>query len=189
MRLLMCKKLQYYLCLVLNHQIIKCGSFEVPDVYENERRNKLFVVQNDSHCSWICPYTLCYGLIVWLWTWRLKYLKETGKSMPSQLSAHKDKNFRQWLWLQKRVWFLQFEIWNTNTTFLAEQACHCAQLILVSKPNQMTGRERCERRCWQKSRRKISKKVALLINLLAFLLPSSYFDHKDILFKSCSETG
>jgi hypothetical protein len=48
----------------LNHQIIKCGSFEVPDVYENERRNKLFVVQNDSHCSWICPYSLCYGLTV-----------------------------------------------------------------------------------------------------------------------------
>jgi hypothetical protein len=73
------------------HQIIKCGSFEVPDVYENERWNKLSVVQNDSHCSWICPYTLCYGLIVWLWTWRLKYLKETGKSMPSRLSAHSSR--------------------------------------------------------------------------------------------------
>ena len=58
------------------HQIIKCGSFEVPDVYENERWNKLFVVQNDSPCSWICPYSLCYGLTVWLWTWRLKYPKE-----------------------------------------------------------------------------------------------------------------
>ena len=72
MRLLMCKEFQYYLCLVLNHQIIKCGSFEVPDVYENERWNKLFVVQNDSHCSWIRPYSLCYGLTVWVWTWRLK---------------------------------------------------------------------------------------------------------------------
>ncbi len=38
-------------------------------MYENETWNKLFVVQNDSPCSWICPYSLCYGLTVWLWTW------------------------------------------------------------------------------------------------------------------------
>jgi hypothetical protein len=64
----------------------------VPDVYENERWNKkLSVVQNDSHCSWIRPYSLCYGLTVWLWKWRLKYLQGAGKSMPSRLSAHSSR--------------------------------------------------------------------------------------------------
>jgi hypothetical protein len=56
------------LCLVLNRQNIKSSNVEavmcLMCTKMKDEIKKLSVVQNDSHCSWIRPYSLCYGLTV-----------------------------------------------------------------------------------------------------------------------------